>query len=191
MDFERRQELHDEDAHRLLERRLEALGVRVFLFGAEHVGRELAEALREQPDPLARLIRHRPDRIVVIPRVTTFYAEIKSEAAGQDNFGVEVASDEVLQEIHSPTSPVAYMLCDLQDGTVSCCWVEELPRTHIDIPPRDDVKATHIRLAAAYPDAKIRELKWRPATGSGTPYFLVSKQHPSLRSLGNFLEELM
>jgi hypothetical protein len=179
---------HDNTAMSLVCNQLERVGALTSAFGIEIDNDALRQALRNQHDAMSLMLRYRPDRAVVVPKVRTILCEIKSVSGTYRNYSIEVDSYTAAREWHNGDRRVMYAFVDLdaEPPTIKACWFDALPPPHtIYVPTRQGYQATLQRIEQAWPDANVllREHK----RGSGTPYFLVFKGHTNLRPLEEFI----
>lgn len=162
---------------------LRSLGFRVFEGGIE-VKPELAELLRVRYDPTSRMLRYRPDRILVSDGAGTVLLEYKTEPGRYQNFSIEIDSYAAACQWAKAGATVFYIFA--APDANKACWSHDIRFDTVFIPSRwgDDVV---LRLKREWPTKRIRRTKWR-AGASGTPFFLVPKSAPYLKPLKQFIE---
>ena len=162
---------------------LARMGFRVFESGIE-VKPELAELLRTRYDPTSRMLRYRPDRILVDEAAGSLLLEYKTESGRYPNFAIEIDSYAAVCQWARAGAAVFYIFH--APGVVRACWSKEIQFDTIFVPDRwsEDVVD---RLAREWPDKNIKRSRWG-ASASGTPYFLVPKKAPYLKPLKQFIE---
>jgi len=190
MNFAARRDQHDGPAMKIVCDRLEQVGALTSAFGIEIDNDELRQALRSQHDAMSLMLRYRPDRAVVVPKVQTILCEIKSGAGPYRNYAIEIDSYAAAREWHNGERRVMYAFVDLdtETPTIKACWFDALPGPHtIYVPMRNGYQSTLHRIEQTWPNANVTTRPHR--NGSGTPFFLVNKEHPALRPLDAFITE--
>jgi len=160
-------------------------------FDAHKAGTEtdvdaLRKSLRAQNDPASRMMRFRPDQVLVKHGAGSILCEVKSEGRGYHNFAVETDSWLATQSWEKAIGRVCYAFADLKRDTVLACWSGDLPRPgRVRVPTRFDWLETMARLAEEIPWAYLEPVEHQG--GSGTAHFLVAKCADFLRPLDTFI----
>lgn len=178
MGFAERLEQHNSQALPLVHDAFDRLGYQLYPYGGELVP-DLQKALRALSDPLSKMLRYRPDLVAVHPHKETLLLEVKSESRKSPNFAVEYDAWEAAKIWNQHTRNVLYVFVDLAAGNLFACWPETLHPEKVYVSRLED----ELRLA----NANIKAIPVRFVAGSGTAFFLVSKQN--LNSLEATLSE--
>lgn len=176
--------------HEMAARRLDAtfrrMGFTVAPWGVEADGKRIAELLRERYSPTARMVRYRPDRLVISDQ-HEFLVEIKTEDGRYGNFAVEIDSYAAAHQYMKGGASVFYVFSDpIMDRA---CWAQEIVFDTIYVPSRWGSE-TMERLKSEWPGKRLVLRDWGSGA-SGTPYFLIRKNARILQPLEEFLQDIL
>ncbi len=181
---------HDEMAIPIIRNMLKEQGLPCYDVGVETDREELRQALLGRHDTASIMFRFRPDLICLRPGRSSVLIEAKSEGGRYRHFSVEVDSYRAARHWDAICPPLMYAFADLsQPPRVYACWGAEIPEPlEIRVPQRWDAAATEARIRAEFPNTTIRQEPYNPDPyRSGTPYLLIPKKAPYLRTWDKFV----
>lgn len=191
-------QLHDTVALPAVLSAWESAGFEAHACGQEADTEALRSALCAQSDATSRMLRFRPDRVLVKRGVRSVLCEVKSETKGYSNYAVEVDSYLAARQWNAAYSHVCYAFVTLtrckdggtwRVGEVVGCWANEIPEpSRITVPRRWDAAKTLARLGNEMPGVNLVPSEWRG--GSGTAFFTIPKSSRFLVPLRIFADAL-
>lgn len=150
-------------------------------FGGE-LAPELQRVLWFFGDDVSRMLRYRPDGVVVHPIEGSLLVEIKSATPEHANFNFAVEVDAwIAARLWNQTGRrVLYVFVDPEWRDIRACWPDDLYPYEIFVVRAHDFERI---LAMGLSNVRVR---CRPdVRGSGTPYFLIERD--GLRPLDDVL----
>lgn len=186
--------------------------------GIETEAPDVRLALRAQTDETSRLVRHKPDRLVIAPGHRTAFAEAKGKRSVVADPTIYVEWDSwrcaallggaKRQHCFLVLVDCSSLVAGEQRGeSARACWLWNIPWPHrIAVPmrpanadwgiQRPDVVLERIRAEAAEVSAEVglgrsigvNALEYLRGVGSGTPFFSFQWRAPELVRLDAFIE---
>lgn len=199
--FAQRTKQHDTIAIPLVTKLFNQHGFERNDHGFEHDSLKTRRAISKQRDVVSRMLNYRPDMTFTKTDFGSIFCEVKSEGQERPNFAIEFNSwvetktwnsfTPLWDTTQDSTQHVIYAFVDTHLGKVSCCWADSVSRPSlIIVPKRPNFKETLNDILERFPKL-FTDLQEHTGHGSGTPYFLLSKNSGCLVTFDTFIKTLL